>query len=165
MSANFLRVEAKMKIFFLTITLLFAANSWGADVKPLKPMTVYGFQVVGIATRTNAQIEKTKDARAPTIAYRFFISGDFTYLMGVRVNSSTKLPPGLVAKVIPSGSYVKFTSVKGPLSQGIAGMWKQLFEKRASGEIHQNFKANFLVYDKRAKDQNNGQADLFVGVK
>lgn len=150
------------------------------------------FTVVGIAVRTSNAKEMTADgvigkqwgrfmqegisrkipnkADASIVAvYTDYASdkdGEYTYLLGSRVTSAADLPPGLEVKKIPGGRFAVFTTQKGPGTKVVPEMWMLInsLPKSAPGG-DRVYAADFEVYDERAKDPQNLQADVYVGIR
>jgi CubicO group peptidase (beta-lactamase class C family)/predicted transcriptional regulator YdeE len=93
-------------------------------------------------------------------------NGEYTFLLGARVTSDADLPAGMVAKKIPGGKFAVFTTEKGPAPKVVPGAWMKinsLPQSAVGGD--RTYRADFEVYDERAKDPQNLQADLYVGIK
>jgi len=150
------------------------------------------FTVVGISARTTNAKEMTADgvigkywgrlfqdgliAKIPNKAdenivavytdYASDHSGEYTYVLGARVKSASEIPEGMVAKTIPTGKYVVFTSEQGPAYQTVPQLWQKInsLPKTATGG-DRAYKADFEVYDERARDPQNTVVEVYVGVK
>jgi len=150
------------------------------------------FTVVGISARTTNAKEMTADgvigkywgrlfqdgliAKIPNKAdenivavytdYASDHSGEYTYVLGARVKSAGEIPEGMVAKTIPTGKYVVFTSEQGPAYQTVPQLWQKInsLPKTATGG-DRAYKADFEVYDERARDPQNTVVEVYVGVK
>lgn len=150
------------------------------------------FTVVGIAVRTSNAKETTADgvigkqwgrfmqegisgkipnkADAAIVAvYTDYASdkdGEYTYLLGSRVTSAADLPPGLETKKIPGGRFAVFTTEKGPGPKVVPEMWMRINSLPQSAPGGDRvYAADFEVYDERAKDPQNLQADVYVGIR
>ncbi len=151
-----------------------------------------GFTVVGIATRTTNAKEMTADGvigkqwmrlfqegligKIPNKAdssivavytdYASDHNGEYTYLLGARVSSDTKVPAGMVAKKVAGGKFAVFTSEKGPAAQVVPATWMKinsLLQSAVGGD--RMYAADYEVYDERARDPGNLQVDVYVGIK
>jgi predicted transcriptional regulator YdeE/peroxiredoxin len=150
------------------------------------------FTVAGIAVRTSNATEKTPDgvigkqwarlmqenvlAKIPNKAdasivavYTDYASdkdGEYTYLLGARVTSDAGLPPGIVAKKIPAGKFAVFTTEKGPGPKVVPDAWMRInsLPKSAVGG-DRTYRTDYEIYDERARDPQNLQADVYVGIK
>lgn len=151
-----------------------------------------GFTVIGITARTTNAKEMTPDgvigkqwmrvfqegvlgkipnkADASIIAvytdYANDHNGEYTYLLGARVTSDAEVPEGMVAKKIPSGKFAVFTSDKGPAPQVVPATWMKInsLPQDAVG-ADRLYRADYEIYDERARDPQNLQVDVYVGIK
>jgi predicted transcriptional regulator YdeE len=151
-----------------------------------------GFDVIGIAERTTNANEMSGEgvigkqwgrffqdnvlARIPNKADASIIAvitdyasdkdGEYTHLIGARVTSTVDVPAGMVVKKVPAGKYAIFTSEKGPVAEVVVGTWKRIWTlpKTAPGG-DRAYKADYEVYDERARDPENTQMDVHVGIK
>ena len=150
------------------------------------------FMVAGIAVRTSNASEMTPEgvigtqwarlmqedvlAKIPNKANASIVAvytdyasdkdGEYTYLLGARVTSDAGLPAGIVAKKIPAGKFAVFTTEKGPGPKVVPETWMQinsLPQSVAGGD--RAYRADYEIYDERAMDPQNLQADIYVGVR
>jgi CubicO group peptidase (beta-lactamase class C family)/predicted transcriptional regulator YdeE len=157
-----------------------------------KVMEHEGFTVAGIAVRTSNAKEMSPDGQIGKTWMKFLQEGvftkipnkadssilavytdyasdkegEYTYVLGARVNSSADLPAGLVAKEIPAGRYAVFTTQKGPGPKVVPETWMQinsLSNTAVGGD--RAYRADFEIYDERARDPQNLQADVYVGIQ
>ena len=153
---------------------------------------VEGFTVIGISAHTSNAREMTPDgvigkqwgrlfqenllAKIPNktnsdiiAVYTDYASdknGEYTYVLGARVNPGTEPPTGMVSVKIPAGKYALFTSEKGPAAKVVPQIWQRInsLPKSAPGG-DRVYKADFEVYDQRAADPQNSQVDVYIGIK
>ena len=92
-------------------------------------------------------------------------NGEFSFVIGVRVNADATVPPGMVLKKLPAGNYAVITSEKGPVGKVVAAAWQQVWALEDKAQLARAYKADFEVYDSRATDPQNSQVDLYVGLK
>ncbi len=151
-----------------------------------------GFTVIGITARTTNAKEMTPDgaigkqwtrifqegvlgkipnkADASIVAvytdYASDHNGEYTYLLGARVTSDAQVPEGMVAKKIPGGKFAVFTSDKGPAPQVVPTTWMKinsLPQNAVGGD--RRYRADYEIYDERARDPQNLQVDVYVGIR
>jgi CubicO group peptidase (beta-lactamase class C family)/predicted transcriptional regulator YdeE len=151
-----------------------------------------GFTVIGITARTTNTKEMTPDgaigkqwmrlfqegvlgkipnkADASIIAvytdYASDHNGEYTYLLGARVTSDAEVPEGMVAKKIPGGKFAVFTSDKGPAPRVVPATWMKinsLPQNAAGGD--RLYRADYEIYDERARDPQNLEVDVYVGIR
>ena len=93
-------------------------------------------------------------------------NGEYTYLLGARVTSDAQVPEGMVAKKIPGGKFAVFTSDKGPAPQVVPTTWMKinsLPQNAVGGD--RRYRADYEIYDERARDPQNLQVDVYVGIR
>jgi predicted transcriptional regulator YdeE len=131
------------------------------------------FQVIGRAARTSNAREMTADGAIPklwaagsgTIALYTDYDGDehseYTFVLGVKRDSASAVPGGMVLKTVPAGRYAVFTSERGPVQKVVVETWQRIWSELPS----RSFVADFEVYDQRAADPGNAVVEIYVGVK
>jgi len=151
-----------------------------------------GFTVIGITARTSNAKEMTPDGVIGKQWMRFFQegvldkipnkadtsivavytdyasdhNGEYTYLLGARVTSDAEVPKGMVAKKIPGGKFAVFTSDKGQAPQVVPATWMKinsLPQNEVGGD--RLYRADYEIYDERARDPQNLQVDVYVGIR
>jgi len=151
-----------------------------------------GFTVVGIAVRTSnaeqmtparpigkqwerlmgegllAAIPNKEDGKivAVYLEYTSDKHGEYIYLLGARVTKAENLPTGMVAKKVPAGRYAVFTSERGPVQKVIVDLWRRVWatpKNELGGD--RTYKADFEVYDERARNPTDAVVDLFIGIR
>jgi predicted transcriptional regulator YdeE len=93
-------------------------------------------------------------------------NGDYTYVLGARVTSDADVPAGMVAKTVPAGKYVVFTSEKGAAPKVVPELWMKInsLPQTATGG-DRVYRSDFEIYDQRAMDPQNLQMDVYIGIK
>lgn len=169
-----------------------SADEKDADLNPKVVQQEAPFTVVGITARTSnakemsgegiigkfwarlfqenllAQIPDKADQNIVAVYtdYASDHNGEYTYLLGARVKNAGKLPEGMVAKTIPAGSYAVFTSDKGAAYEVVPRAWQKinsLPKSRPGGD--RVYRADYEIYDQRARDPQNSVVDVYVGVR
>ena len=150
------------------------------------------FTVIGIAARTSNAKEMTADGQIGKTWMKFMQegvfgkipnkadssilavytdyagdhTGDYTYLLGARVKSDAEVPPGMVARNIPAGKFAVFTTEKGPAQQVVPAAWMKINSLPPSAVgADRTYRADYEIYDERAKDPQNLQVDVYVGIR
>ncbi len=160
----------------------------------LEPRVVQqdGFSVVGVSARTSNAKEMTPQGVIGTMwgrlmqegilekipnkadhdviaVYTDYASdhdGEYTYILGARVTSGADVPAGMIAKKIPAGRYAVFTSEKGQPSKVVPELWTKINSlPRGATGTDRVYHADFEVYDERARDPQNMQMDVYVGIR
>ncbi len=151
-----------------------------------------GFTLVGIAVRTSnaeqmtparpigkqwerfmgegllATIPNKADGKIVALysEYASDKDGEYTYLLGARVTKVEDLPAGMVAKNVPAGRYAVFTSERGPVQKVVVEMWRRVWatpKNELGGD--RAYKADFEVYDERARNPADAVVDLYMGIR
>jgi predicted transcriptional regulator YdeE len=159
-----------------------------------KMVQLDGFEVIGIAARTNNAKEAGPDGVIPKLWGRMMqehvldhipnktspdiyavytdyasdANGDYTLVLGAKVaNSSDQLiPQGMVGKKTPAGQYAVFTSERGPVAKVVVETWLRIWSYyQLPANGQRAYRADFELYDERAVDPNNAQVDIYIGVK
>lgn len=155
-------------------------------------VTEDGFIVVGIEARTSnaremtgegiiakqwarfvndnllAQIPNRSDG-AILAVYSDYASdkdGEYAFMIGAQVTSTTGAPAGMVARRVPAGRYAVFTSELGPVQKVVVATWQKIWSmsKSAPGG-DRAYKVDFEIYDQRASDPRNAQVEIHVGIR
>ena len=87
-------------------------------------------------------------------------------VIGARVKATTQPPVGMVAKTVPAGRYAVFTSDKGPVQKVVVAAWQRIWsapKNELGGD--RAYRADFEVYDERAANPGDAQADIYIGIK
>jgi predicted transcriptional regulator YdeE len=150
-----------------------------------------GFTVIGIQARTSNAKESTRSAIIPKQWQRFFgealasqiqnksgpnfyavyteyasdHNGEYTYLVGTPVTEGTQPPSGLVRTCVPAGRYAVFTTEKGPFAKVVPAAWQHIFTLEDRNRLQRSYTTDFEVYDQRAQDAQNGQLDIYIGIR
>ena len=94
-------------------------------------------------------------------------NGDYSYLIGAKASDATTVPAGMVARIVSAGKYAVVTSERGPIPKIIVEAWQQIWglEDQAQLGGKRTYKTDFEVYDQRARDPQDSQIDIYVGVR
>ncbi len=98
--------------------------------------------------------------------YESDVNGEYTFVIGAKVRTIDQLPTGMHPFDVPAGRYAKFTSDQGTVSNVVIGTWRHIWSatpEQLGGA--RAYKADYEVYDERAKDPNEAIVDVFVGIK
>jgi len=151
-----------------------------------------GFTVIGISARTSNAKEMSADGvigkqwarfmqegvrgKIPSKADQGIVAvytdyasdhnGEYTFVLGTRVNSDAEVPAGMVVKKIPAGRYAVFTTEKGEAPKVVPEAWMKInsLPKTAVGG-DRVYGADFEIYDERAVAPQNLQVDIYIGIK
>jgi predicted transcriptional regulator YdeE len=181
-----------LKLSWLVVLFLLVNVSLGDAVMNPKAVERDPFTVVGIAVRTSNAKEMTPDGvigkqwgrlfqeglmeKIPNKADQNIVAvytdyasdhnGEYTFLLGARVTSDANIPEGMVAKKIPAGKFAVFTSEKGPAPQVVPATWMKInsLPKSAVGG-DRVYRADYEIYDERARDPQNIVVDVYIGIR
>jgi predicted transcriptional regulator YdeE len=157
----------------------------------IQSTNIASFTVIGIEARTTNAKEATPDAIIGKHWQKFFSegvlnripdrfdrnvyavysdytsdhNGEYSFLIGAKVKDGIAAPTGMVAKHIRAGRYAVFTSEKGPFAKIVPSVWQKIFRLEDAGTLKRAYQTDFELYDQRAQDPQNGQVDIYVGVK
>lgn len=92
-------------------------------------------------------------------------NGEYTFMVGAPVKKGTAPPAGMILKQIPRGKYAVITTEKGPFPRVIPEAWMKIFRLEDEGKLKRTYQTDFELYDERALDPQNGQVDIYIGVK
>lgn len=114
--------------------------------------------------------DKIPDKTGPNVyaVYSEYASdhnGEYAFFVGAPVKEETAPPAGMILKRIPAGKYAVITTEKGPFPKVIPEAWQQIFKFEREGKLKRKYQTDFELYDQRAIDPQNGEVDIYVGVK
>jgi predicted transcriptional regulator YdeE len=176
----------------LVVLVAFTSFLWGGMTQT-KTVDQKEFTIVGISALTNNAQEaagngviakqwdkfykegipdKIPNKADPAIyvVYADYTSdrnGDYDYIIGVRVSEAAAVPSGMVARTVSAGKYAVVASEKGPIPKIVVEAWQQIWglEDQAQLGGKRAYKTDFEVYDQRARNPQDSQIDIYVGVK
>jgi predicted transcriptional regulator YdeE len=93
-------------------------------------------------------------------------NGEYTYVLGARVNKADEVPAGMVVQQVLPGRYAVFTSERGPVQQVVVATWKHIWEipKDAPGG-DRAYKTDFELYDQRAQNPADAVMEVHIGIR
>jgi predicted transcriptional regulator YdeE len=176
----------------LAIFLASTCFTWGGMTQT-KTVDQKGFTVIGISTRTdNAQeaagngliakqwerfykegiLDKIPNKADPStyVVYSDYASdrnGEYSYIIGAKVSDVSAVPAGLVARTVSAGKYAVISSERGPVPKIIVEAWQQIWGLEDQGQLggKRAYKTDFEVYGQRARNPQDSQIEIYVGVK
>ena len=176
----------------LATVLAVTAAPVGAAVEP-RIVEQPEFSVIGIQVRTSNARETTGGGAIPKQWDKFFADkiadkipnkvdstiyavytnyasdreGEYDFIIGMKVSRVSDVPPGMVAKKVPSGKYAIVTSAQGAVAEVVPKAWQQVWsleDNRHLGGVRA-YKTDFELYDQRSQNPHDSQIDIYVGVK
>jgi len=182
-----------MPLHILTWFLVLTSPSILGETAMPKKVHQDGFSVVGIEVRTSNAKEMTGEGAIPKQWQKFFQdgiqqkipdkvdrtiyavysdyasdrNGEYSFLIGVKVNPNATAPAGMVLKKIPSGEYAVITSDQGPVGKVVPAAWQQIWSLEDKHQLGgtRAYHADFEVHDQRSIDPQSSQVDVCVGLK
>jgi predicted transcriptional regulator YdeE len=174
------------------VLVAFTCSLWGGMTQT-KTADQKEFTIVGISARTNNAQEAAGNGVIPKQWDRFYKegildkvpnktdpaiyavytdyasdrNGDYGYIIGAKVSDTSAVPSGMVAKTISAGKYALITSEQGPIPKIVVEAWQQIWSLEDKGQLggKRAYKTDFEVYDQRARNPQDSQIDIYVGVK
>ena len=92
-------------------------------------------------------------------------NGTYTLLAGCTSKSLDKIPEGMTGIHVPKTKYAVFTSEKGPLPRIGLELWQHIWNYSKQGVVERTFTHDFELYDERSKNLNDGQIEIWIGIK
>jgi len=94
-------------------------------------------------------------------------NGDYDYTIGAKVSDASAVPSGMVAKAVSAGTYAVVTSQRGPIPKINVEAWQRIWDLEDQAKLggKRAYKTDFELYDQRARDRQDSQIDIYVGVK
>ena len=134
----------------------------------MDPFTVMGHEVRTSNARElsgNGLIgrlwSRSPNLRRPVTVYSEYATdkdGEYTYMLGVEIGFNETLPLQFSRRDTQEGTYVCLKS-EGPVTpELVAGLWRQIWDLEASGQLARAYRTDFEIYSA------NGM-ELYVGVK
>jgi predicted transcriptional regulator YdeE len=149
------------------------------------------FAVIGIEARTTNSKEATAEGIIPKQWQKFFQegildkipdksgqnvyalytdyvggrNGEYSFVIGAMVKDGTAAPDGMVAKHVSAGQFAVIASEKGPLPKVVPAAWQAVWKMEDDGKLKRSYRTDFEIYDHRARDPQNAQVDIYVGLK
>jgi predicted transcriptional regulator YdeE len=188
------RLRGSLHLYATGLSVLFVATTilLGSAMPP-KIVEGKEFSVLGIEARTNNAKEMTNDGVIPRQWGRFFAEGilakipdkvdstiyavytdyasdrrgDYTVFIGAKVSDTSAIPAGMVAKRVPAGRYAVVTSAKGPVQSVVPQAWQQIWSLEDKSQLGgaRSYRADFETYDRRSRDPQDSQVDIYIGLK
>lgn len=148
---------------------------------------IKNFKIIGIATKTTNENGKASedlgklweqfytknipsqivDIKSDEIYaiytdYESDYKGQYTCIIGMKVNSLDKVPTDLIGREFRSGKYQKFIA-KGQMPNAIMETWKEIWSK--DKELNRKYTADFEVYGKNSQNGENSEVDIYIAMQ
>jgi Uncharacterized protein conserved in bacteria len=106
-------------------------------------------------------IHNALDKRMFAVYTNYDDDGNYTLIIGASVGSLHDVPEGLVGLPIPEATYQVVTAC-GPRQKSVSEAWEYIWS--TDFKAKRAFTFDYEVYDKRAKDPENAEVDIYVAV-
>lgn len=181
-----------MRTTFAVPFVLFFLVLLAAEESGVKVVHRSAFSVIGIEVRTSNAKEMSGNgvigkqwakffqedtlARIPNKAgsniyalysdYASDRNGEYSFLIGAKVEQGSIAPPGFVLKTVPSGRYAAVTSDAGPVAKVVVAAWQRVWQMEESHTLGgaRAYKVDYELYDQRSSDPQNSRVDLYIGL-
>lgn len=93
-------------------------------------------------------------------------NGEYTFVLGARVNKADQVPGGMVVKHVVPGRYAVFTSERGPMQQVVVATWMRIWntpKEQPGGD--RAYKTDFELYDQRAQNPADSVMEVHIGIR
>jgi len=98
------------------------------------------------------------------ICMDFQADGSFSYVIGVEVINTDDVPITMVSRIIPAGTYAKFTAI-GPLPHAIQDTVKYIYREWLPESGYCRADApDFELYDERVERGDQAEVDIYVPI-
>jgi predicted transcriptional regulator YdeE len=94
--------------------------------------------------------------------YKSDFRGEYTCILGVRVNVIVSIPEGFVGRKIQGGSFVRVVA-RGSMPGAVFSAWTQIWQN--DQELGRKYESDFEVYGDKATYGNEAEVDIYLSVK
>lgn len=92
---------------------------------------------------------------------KFDYNGEYTSLVGLKVNSIDQIPEGFIGREFNGGKYQKFIA-KGKMPNTVVKMWKEIWQKDT--ELKRKYTTDFEVYGQNSQNGDNSEVEIFIAI-
>lgn len=90
---------------------------------------------------------------------------EFTYMIGVEVNSLEQIPEDMIGRKIPKAYYAVFTA-KGPVTQSVQDLTRHIYKDWIFNSGYTLADSpDFELYDERCDNTDSSEVDIYVPIK
>jgi predicted transcriptional regulator YdeE len=179
-------------VFLYLVTVLALTHASAETSMEPKIVEQAEFSIIGIQVRTSNATEMSGQGAIPKQWSKFYkegiadkipnkadssiyavytnyasdYNGQYDFIIGMK-SGSPDVPPGMVAKKVPSGKFAAITSAKGPVQEVVPQAWQRVYSLDDNKQIGgtRAYKADFELYDQRSQNPQDAQVDLYIGLK
>ena len=88
-------------------------------------------------------------------------TGKYTALIGLAVSDLDNIAPGLTAKSIASGNYLKYVA-RGKMPEAIVKTWEEIWQN--DHLLNRKYTVDFERYDERSNNGDQSEVEVFIAV-
>ncbi|MEM6263397.1 MAG: GyrI-like domain-containing protein [Bacteroidota bacterium] len=103
----------------------------------------------------------SNDVYAIYTDYESDFTGKYTAMIGLRVNSLSQVPAGMIGREFTGGTYQKIVA-KGAMPRAVVQAWQDIWSK--DKELSRAYTADFEVYRPKSQNGENSEVDIYVAV-
>ena len=107
------------------------------------------------------QLQNTVN-KLTTTDYETDYTGNYTAIIGCKVNSLDNIPEGLRTWEFNGGTYRKFIA-KGKMPEAVLKSWKDIWDKDAI--LNRTYTADFEIYDPKSQQEENATVEIYISVE
>ena len=93
--------------------------------------------------------------------YESDYTGEYTCIIGMKVNAIDNIPKRLIGRKFAGGNYQKFIA-KGQLPNAVASTWNEIWSK--DNELDRKYSADFEVYGKNSQLGESSEVEIFIAI-
>ena len=94
--------------------------------------------------------------------YESDYTGKYTAVIGMKVNSLTEIPNGLIVREFKGGKYHKF-SAKGQMLNAVVETCQEIWKK--DKELIRKYTADFEVYGENSQRGENSEVEIYIATE
>ena len=94
--------------------------------------------------------------------YKSDFTGDYTTIVGLKVNSLDTIPEGLIGRQFPAGNFVQFIA-KGQTPKAVLDTWTSIWEQ--DKELNRKYSYDFEVYGVKSQRGENSEVEIYIATK
>ncbi|MEK3887580.1 GyrI-like domain-containing protein [Bacillus sp. FSL K6-3431] len=97
--------------------------------------------------------------------YESDVTGEYTFSTGKIVTDINNMPQNMMMMKVPAAKYAVFTTEIGPITEIVPKAWYQIWNWFERKDLERTYSGDFECYDRRSKDPNKTQVDIYIAIK
>lgn len=94
--------------------------------------------------------------------YETDYTGQYTSIIGLKVNSIDQIPDGLIGREFNGGKYQKFLAI-GQMPKAIIDIWQKIWQN--DKELNRKYTTDFEVYGQRSQNGENSEVEIYIAIE